>query len=296
MDSLRVCGGNITTYRQLNDKTRHGQFISHRQPSARVLKATSSSGWRTKSSSIRHTSHLRSPVAHAVTAPVSESAEQLSLVDMAPKPVLERLDMMLPQYNADASIVDLLVVGAGPAGLSVAQQVAARGLSVVCVDPTPDSVWPNNYGVWVDEFEALGLADCLDYVWPRATVYLNTNEEKQLDRPYGRVNRRVLKTKVASKCVAEGVKFHTAKVRHKTTGILECFQMPQPCMDTPLVKESLNGNAQDRLLTPSVPFTSNLMARLTACNMTTTAQWLHVAMARRSARRWCWTPLGTRRG
>ena len=225
MDSLRVCGGGITTYRPLKDKTRHERLISHTLPSVRRLTATSSVRLQTKSPSISHASRLRRPVAHAVTAPVSEPAEQLSLVDMAPKPVLERLDMTLPQYNADAGIVDLLVVGAGPAGLSVAQQVAARGLSVVCVDPTPDSVWPNNYGVWVDEFEALGLADCLDYVWPRATVYLNTNVEKQLDRPYGRVNRRVLKTKVASKCVAEGVTFHTAKVSHRTSGVLEYFYL-----------------------------------------------------------------------
>ncbi|CAI5951060.1 unnamed protein product [Closterium sp. NIES-65] len=37
-------------------------------------------------------------------------------------------------------------------------------MKVCCVDPAPESMWPNNYGVWVDEFEALDLTDCLDYV------------------------------------------------------------------------------------------------------------------------------------
>ena len=42
------------------------------------------------------------------------------------------------------------------------------------VDPAPLSSWPNNYGVWVDEFEAMGLADCLERVWPKAQVFLDS--------------------------------------------------------------------------------------------------------------------------
>lgn len=48
------------------------------------------------------------------------------------------------------------------------------------VDPYPLAKWPNNYGVWVDEFEAMGLEDHLDVVWDQAKVYLNSgpNDEK----------------------------------------------------------------------------------------------------------------------
>ena len=42
------------------------------------------------------------------------------------------------------------------------------GFSVCVVDPEPLAPWINNYGVWVDEFQAMGLEDCLHVVWPKA--------------------------------------------------------------------------------------------------------------------------------
>jgi len=53
--------------------------------------------------------------------------------------------------------MDLAVVGSSPAGLAVAQQVSEAGLSVCLIDLSPKLIWPNNYGVWVDEFEAMEL-------------------------------------------------------------------------------------------------------------------------------------------
>ena len=44
------------------------------------------------------------------------------------------------------------------------------------VDPAPLAAWPNNYGVWADEFEAMGLEDCLEVVWPQAQVHLDSGE------------------------------------------------------------------------------------------------------------------------
>jgi lycopene beta-cyclase len=49
--------------------------------------------------------------------------------------------------------VDLVIAGAGPAGVAVASRVAAAGFSVCVVDPSPFAHWPNNYGVWLDEFQ-----------------------------------------------------------------------------------------------------------------------------------------------
>lgn len=72
--------------------------------------------------------------------------------------------------------VDLIVAGAGPAGVAVAGRVAQAGFSVVVLDATPLAKWPNNYGVWVDEFQAMGLDDCLHVVWPKAKVYLDSQD------------------------------------------------------------------------------------------------------------------------
>lgn len=204
IESHAILGSVVTRGVHLSPRhVKHGHAIKqvHVQSPERMLKASAGSGSQTQG-------HLSRVMALAAT---QAATEHRTLVDMAPKPVLERLELSLQTYDPATPLVDLLVVGAGPAGLSVAQQVASKGLSVVCVDPMPDSVWPNNYGVWVDEFEALGLTDCLDYVWPKAVVFLDTHEKKNLDRPYGRVNRRALKTKMATRCVKEGVAFHTAK-------------------------------------------------------------------------------------
>ncbi|PWA42815.1 lycopene beta-cyclase [Artemisia annua] len=109
-------------------------------------------------------------------------------------------------------VVDLVVVGGGPSGLAVAQQVSEAGLTVCSIDPSPKLIWPNNYGVWVDEFEAMDLLDCLDTTWASAVVYIDENSTKSLNRPYARVNRKQLKTKMLQKCISNGVKFHQAKV------------------------------------------------------------------------------------
>lgn len=55
---------------------------------------------------------------------------------------------------------DVAVVGAGPAGLVLAAELAAQGLSVALV--SPESKFVNNYGVWLDEFKELGLEHTLD--------------------------------------------------------------------------------------------------------------------------------------
>ena len=107
------------------------------------------------------------------------------------------------------AVYDLLIIGAGPSGLAVAERVAASGLKVCIVDPAPTSVWPNNYGVWIDEFKTMGLEDCLDVTWNEATVFLNSEEDgkKTLRRPYGRVNRKKLKSRLYEGCLKNNVHF-----------------------------------------------------------------------------------------
>jgi lycopene beta-cyclase len=109
------------------------------------------------------------------------------------------------------------------------------GYRVTIVDPYPLAAWPNNYGVWVDEFEAMGLEGFLDTVWPRAAVWLGDGKNesgkenaaaggggrRELARPYGRVDRKALKARLLSDCVAAGVTFvggAVTGVEHDATG------------------------------------------------------------------------------
>ncbi|XP_010558132.1 PREDICTED: lycopene beta cyclase, chloroplastic-like [Tarenaya hassleriana] len=136
-----------------------------------------------------------------------------TLLDLVPETKKENLDFELPLYDpCKSQAVDLAVVGGGPAGLAVAQQVSEAGLSVCSIDPSPRLIWPNNYGVWVDEFEAMDLLDCLDTTWSGAVVYVDDHVKKDLGRPYGRVNRKLLKSKMLQKCISNGVKFHQSRV------------------------------------------------------------------------------------
>lgn len=59
-----------------------------------------------------------------------------------------------------SATADVAVVGCGPAGLALAAELAKLGLQVALVGR--DVPFVNNYGVWLDEFEALGLVHTLD--------------------------------------------------------------------------------------------------------------------------------------
>ena len=70
--------------------------------------------------------------------------------------------------------VDVCVVGCGPAGLALSGELAKRGLRVCLVGP--ETKFTNNYGVWVDEFNDLGLAHLLDNTWEDSVCYFMNQE------------------------------------------------------------------------------------------------------------------------
>ncbi|XP_073265025.1 capsanthin/capsorubin synthase, chromoplastic-like [Populus alba] len=114
-----------------------------------------------------------------------QSSKLGSFLDLKPLSKPESLDFDLSWFDpADRyRCFDVIVIGTGPAGLRLAEQVSRHGVKVCCVDPSPLSMWPSNYGVWVDEFESLGLVDCLDKTWPMTCVYIDDDKTKYLDRP-----------------------------------------------------------------------------------------------------------------
>jgi lycopene cyclase-like protein len=149
-----------------------------------------------------------------------------------------RLTRARPRRRRAAAAARSQVVGCGPAGLCAAERTAAKGLkgtlrprshtltglqsdpvpflsrAVALVDPSPCAPWRNNYGVWVDEFEALGHGDCFTRSWPLARVLLTEDAPAglSLDRAYAQVDRAKLKAKLLTAAVASGVEFFAGKV------------------------------------------------------------------------------------
>eukprot|EP00629_Pelagomonadales_sp_RCC1024_P000533 CAMPEP_0119285580 /NCGR_PEP_ID=MMETSP1329-20130426/32458_1 /TAXON_ID=114041 /ORGANISM="Genus nov. species nov., Strain RCC1024" /LENGTH=521 /DNA_ID=CAMNT_0007286291 /DNA_START=151 /DNA_END=1713 /DNA_ORIENTATION=+ len=116
--------------------------------------------------------------------------------------------------------VDVAVVGAGPAGSVLAFLLAERsGLEVALVDGGLEKPWPNNYGVWEEEWQALGdmlpelgLEDCVLNRWAKTDCFFGGSWDKpmlertELPRAYLRVDRERLRSALRAKSAAAGVR------------------------------------------------------------------------------------------
>lgn len=69
--------------------------------------------------------------------------------------LFHQLLLQLPRISSEDGILDLVVIGCGPAGLALAAESSKLGLSVGLVGP--DLPFTNNYGVWEDEFKGINL-------------------------------------------------------------------------------------------------------------------------------------------
>lgn len=104
---------------------------------------------------------------------------------------------------------DALVIGTGPAGLSVAAALCEAGLHVAGLTSTdPAAPWLNTYGIWRDELEPLGLEGMLGHCWTNCAAYAS-GQELPLRRAYGLLNNDRLQAHLLDNCMRGNIVWHS---------------------------------------------------------------------------------------
>nr|XP_010938743.1 lycopene epsilon cyclase, chloroplastic isoform X1 [Elaeis guineensis] len=144
---------------------------------------------------------------------IKSGGSELFYVEMQASKPMEKQGKIadkLSPISAGDSMLDLIVIGCGPAGLSLAAESAKKGLKVGLIGP--DLPFTNNYGVWEDEFKGLGLESCIEHVWRDTIVYLDNDNPILVGRAYGRVSRHLLHEELLRRCHESGVTYLNSKV------------------------------------------------------------------------------------
>ncbi len=122
-----------------------------------------------------------------------------------------------PPAGLPAGLVDGLVVGSGPAALAMAAELAEQGLAVaVLAAADPRAPWPNTYGIWGEEVDALGLGHLLEHRWSHTCSYFGSGAADPADpanaptlhgRDYGLFDKARLQQFWLERCTAAGVQW-----------------------------------------------------------------------------------------
>ncbi len=93
-----------------------------------------------------------------------------------------------------SSVYDLLVLGAGPAGLALAQAASAQGNQVAVLSPTPLKPWEQTFCAWLDELPA---GTPTTATWPHALVHLGEGQGRTINRPYALLDNSALQAQLS---------------------------------------------------------------------------------------------------
>ena len=131
--------------------------------------------------------------------------------------------------EAPPAAVDVAVIGGGPAAYAIAALLARDEHSVALIDPAPDGTWPNNYGSWRNEWEALAerlqmpeLLECVASGWQVTDVFFGGSfdtpfdDQVRLDKAYIQVDRLKFKAALQARHAAGGVQLMCGSVRAST--------------------------------------------------------------------------------
>jgi lycopene beta-cyclase len=104
-------------------------------------------------------------------------------------------------------VIEVLVVGGGPAGRALAAECGALGLATALVDPAPHAPWRATYGAWLDELPA-DLPPLA--ATARGRVVARTSHE--LERTYAVFDVPALRDHLDTRLAAAGVRIVTGRV------------------------------------------------------------------------------------
>jgi lycopene cyclase-like protein len=107
---------------------------------------------------------------------------------------------------------DVVVMGAGPAGLSIAGACARLGLRVVCVAPDPSAIWPQSFAMWAAEADTLGCGGVVEASFAEPAVWLDDRSHLTLPFSYSRIDVPRWQATLQGACAASGVVMRTGLV------------------------------------------------------------------------------------
>ncbi len=164
-------------------------------------------------------------------------------------------------------LVDLIVIGDGPAGSALAAACARRGVDVVLVGP--DLAWEQTYGTWVDDLVGVeGLADVAGVLGVTIdSIAVHTDRSQDLLRTYGLFDNEALRGVVRSG--VEHVRGHIDDVTSAPDGATRHRVHVMPTASEQTSGETMSSEFRARLVVDAAGWPSSFARR----SSTTAPAW-----------------------